>query len=154
MAQTKRVTVEIDFDEAGNPQARTRVSGGRGDVPLPEMPRRDVLSELYAALSTELERWKGANPGAKESSKTDMSAPVVWQLHQVARRVLHGEIGVPEATVGMNDVLVARVQRMGASYELLQNEVARLVVLMTASENAPLAPYNPYDEGEAGARTW
>lgn len=154
MAETKRVTVEIDFDETGNPQARTRITGGRGDVPLPDLPRRDVLGEVYAALSTELDRWKGANPGAKESSKSDSSAPVIWQLHQVARRVLRNEIGVPEATIGMNDVLAARVQRLGASYELLQNEVARLVVLMTASENAPLAPYNPYDEGEAGARTW
>ncbi|MCC7542867.1 MAG: hypothetical protein IT379_42015 [Deltaproteobacteria bacterium] len=154
MSQTKRVTVEIDFDDAGNPQTRTRVSGGRGDVPLPDMPRRDILGELYAALSTELERWKGANPGAKETSKTDQSAPVIWQLHQVARRVLRGEIDVAAATIGMNDVLAGRTQRLGASYELLPGEVGRLIVLMTASENAPLAPYNPYDEGETSARTW
>ena len=159
MSQTKRVTVAIDFDAAGNPTSTkvTRDPGGGGSEPgviLPEMPRRDALGEVYAALASELLRWKGANPGAKESSNSEASAPVVWRLHQVAREVLRGEIDVAAATPKMNAVLAQSTQRLGAEHSLLQSEVARLIVLMTDSANVPLAPYDPYDVGDVRARTW
>lgn len=156
MSQTKRVTVTIDLDEAGN--ATVRSSGGRSGlepgVVLPDMPRRDALGEVYVALSSELLRWKGANPGVKESSRSRDSAPVVWRLHQVARKVLDGVIDVGAAATQMNAILADDKQRLGLTHTLLTSEVARLIDLMTAPANAPLAPYDPFDEGETRARTW
>ena len=165
MSDVKRVTVTVDLATGSTSVATTGDGGGASPGPspgggggrdaLPDSSRRRVLADLYQALSEELVRWQGAHPGEKETSASAESAPVVWRLHRVAKAsVLDGQYGIETATTKMNDELTASTNKLGASFNLLPSEVARLAELMTNSDNKPLAPYDPYDQGEVRARIW
>lgn len=154
MSGIKRVTVTVDIaDDEG--RSGGAPAGAAAPAPLgtaagllPEPGRQRELTQLYLALVQDLARWKQSHQG-REGDAID--PPVVWRLHQVARRYYKDQtLGVDQARVEMNALLAQLPERPA----LRNEEIERLAALMLESVNAPLAPYDPSGGGPVHVMGW